>query len=133
MISRASLVICSATTWYSTSIASMHYIAASIFEYMFINRSLSITTFLLKINLIFFRLIEVSTKKERKTFHPFLVDTSINRKNIILICYHLIFIAFQQKTIILTLLNAGFFSCKNHLNFLTNQNKRYAIILINNK
>ena len=50
----------------------------------------------------------------------FSVDTSINRENIRFISYHLIFISIS-------------FHCKNHFNFLTNQNKRYAITLINIK
>ena len=61
-------------------------------------------------NLLFFRLIEVSTKKGRKIAasmrvahccrsFPFFfsVDTSINRKNIRFISYHLIFIASQDS------------------------------------
>ena len=59
-------------------------------------------------NVIFFRLIEVSTKKGRKTASmrvahccnsfPFFfsVDTSINRTNIRFISYHLIFNAFRD-------------------------------------
>ena len=60
-------------------------------------------------NQIFFRLIEVSTKKKlensinarsallQKFSVHFSVDTSINRKNIRTISYHLIFISFQQR------------------------------------
>ena len=45
-------------------------------------------------NLIFFRLIEVSTKKGRKTAS---MRVAINRKNIRFISYHLIFIASQDS------------------------------------
>ena len=74
----------------------------------------------------------------------FSVDTSINRKNIKFISYHLIFNSFQQRNsykhrIISNFWRRGdtydvtiqfFGRCKNQLNFLTNQNKRYAITLI---
>ena len=61
-------------------------------------------------NLIFFRLIEVTETASMRVAHcfNFAVVTSINRENIIFSSYHLIFILFQRRNI-LALINAGLF------------------------
>ena len=104
-------------------------------------------------NLIFFRLIEVTETASMRVAHcfNFAVVTSINRENIIFSSYHLIFILFQRRNILALIYKRRIISnfwqrrdtddvtiqffgwCKNHTNFLTSQNKRYAITLLNIK
>ena len=82
---------------------------------------------------IFFRLIEVSTKNGQKTapmrvvFRSFfrLKPRSTEKKHIRII------LSFNFHTYDVTIQLFGWY--KNHLNVLTNQNKRYAITLINIK
>ena len=80
----------------------------------------------------------------------FSVETSIIRKNIKFISYHLIFISFQQwnqSTFFKRRIISNFWRCRDtfdvkiqyfgwckiHLNFLTNQNTRLVITLVNIK
>ena len=115
--------------------------------YMYLLHSDDVNKMSLEMNLIFFRLIEASTKKGWKFSVLFLVDTSINRKKkldlFLSLNFHFIS---TKKSVILTLINAGFFLIVGVLeihmtlqySFLVDvkspqffdQNKRYAITLI---